>query len=216
MTDKMATRRERAGWTVAALIGLGLVPVLAGGLRLAELTGGAAVTPDNARFLASPVPILLHIVGVTVYTVLGAFQFVPRLRRRKPGHHRKAGRLVAPCGLVAALSGMWMAVFYALPEHDGPLLAAFRLVFGTAMAASIVLGLAAVRRRDFTAHRAWMIRGYAIGLGAGTQAFVLAPYYGIAGPPDQLARALLLGAGWVINLIVAEVIIQRWPVRFSS
>ncbi|MGI5268565.1 DUF2306 domain-containing protein [Nonomuraea sp. CA-218870] len=216
MTDKMATRRERAGWTVTALIGLGLIPVLAGGIRLAELTGGATVTPDNARFLASPVPILLHIVGVTVYTVLGAFQFVPRLRRRKPGRHRKAGRLLAPCGLVAALSGMWMAVFYALPEHDGPLLAVFRLVFGAAMAASIVLGLAAVRRRDFTAHRAWMIRGYAIGLGAGTQAFVLAPYYAIAGPPDALARALLLGAGWVINLIVAEAIIQRWPVRFSS
>lgn len=209
MTDK----RDRSGWTVAALLALGLIPVLAGGVRLAELTGGAAVTSENARFLESPVPIVLHIAGVTVYTVLGAFQFVPRLRR---GWHRKAGRLLVPCGLVAALSGMWMAVFYELPEHDGPLLAGFRLVFGAVMAGSLVLGLKAARRRDFTAHRAWMIRGYAIGLGAGTQALTQAPYYAVAGPPGELARALLLAAGWMINLVVAEVIIQRWPVRFSS
>ena len=38
------------------------------------------------------------------------------------------------------------------------------------MALAIVLGLAAIRRRDIARHRAWMIRGYAIGLGAGTQA----------------------------------------------
>ncbi|MFG1947679.1 DUF2306 domain-containing protein [Nonomuraea sp. NPDC048826] len=216
MTDRIATRRDRAGRTVAALIGLSLIPVLAGGIRMAELTGGAAVTADNARFFASPLPIVLHIAGVTVYTVLGAFQFVPRLRRRKPGWHRIAGRLLAPSGLVAAFSGLWMTVFYALPEHDGPLLAAFRLGFGTAMAVSIGLGLAAIRRRDFTAHRAWMIRGYAIGLGAGTQALTQALHHLVAGPPDELARALLLGAAWVINLLVAEWVIWKRPVRFSS
>lgn len=39
------------------------------------------------------------------------------------------------------------------------------------MAACLVLGFTAIRRRDIAAHRAWMIRAYAIGLGAGTQAF---------------------------------------------
>ena len=39
------------------------------------------------------------------------------------------------------------------------------------MAAAIVLGFTAIRRRDIAAHRAWMIRAYALGLGAGTQAF---------------------------------------------
>ncbi|MBB6349689.1 hypothetical protein FHU36_006234 [Nonomuraea muscovyensis] len=215
MTD-MSVRRGRAGWLVAALVGLGVVPVLAGGLRLAELTGGAAATPDSARFFAAPVPIVLHIIGVSVYTVLGAFQFVPRLRRGSPGWHRVAGRLLVPCGLVAALTGLWMTFFSALPDHDGPLLAAFRLVFGTAMAASVVLGLVAVRRRDLGRHRAWMIRGYAIGLGAGTQALTQLPWYLIVGTPGELARALLPGAGWVINMAVAEWVIRRRPARFSS
>ena len=39
------------------------------------------------------------------------------------------------------------------------------------MAACLVLGVAAIRRRDIAAHRAWMIRAYAIGLAAGTQVF---------------------------------------------
>jgi hypothetical protein len=209
MTEKIATERRRAQWPVpAALIGLAFVPVLAGGSRLAELTGGAEITPDNARFFAVPVPVVLHIITVTVYSVLGAFQFVPALRRKR-GWHRVAGRLLVPCGLVAALTGLWMSVFYALPESDGPLVAAFRLVFGTAMVVAIVLGFAAIRRRDFARHRAWMIRGYAIGLGAGTQAFTHAPYFVLVGTPDDLAKGLLMAAGWVINLAVAEWIIRR-------
>ena len=39
------------------------------------------------------------------------------------------------------------------------------------MAASLLLGITAIRRRDIAAHRAWMIRAYAIGLAAGTQTF---------------------------------------------
>lgn len=213
MTQRTAAR---PGWTVTGLLALGAIPLIAAGLRMADLTGGAAVTPANARFLASPAPIALHIVGVSVYTALGAFQFVPRLRRRSIGLHRGAGRLLVPFGLVAALSGLWMTVFYPLPAHDGPLLAVFRLVFGAGMAVALVLGVAAVRRRDFTAHRAWMIRAYAIGLGAGTQALTQAAHHAIAGEPDQLARALLLGAGWGINLLVAEWVIWRRPVRFSG
>ena len=74
-----------------------------------------------------------------------------------------------------------MNQFYELPDGPNPLLYVFRLVFGTAMAASIVDGFLAVRRRDIRAHRAWMIRAYAIGLGAGTQAFTIGIGEGIFG-----------------------------------
>lgn len=120
-----------------------------------------------------------------------------------------AGRILVVCGLVAALSGLWMTVFYPRPEGDGDLLAVFRLVFGTAMAVSLVLGFAAIRRRDFRRHRAWMIRAYAIGVAAGTQAFTQLPWMLLVGPPGEIPRALLVAAGWVINLAVAEWIIRR-------
>ncbi|MDQ3786167.1 MAG: DUF2306 domain-containing protein, partial [Actinomycetota bacterium] len=171
--------------------------------RVTQLTTGAPVTEDNARFFADPVPVLLHIVGATVFCVLGAFQFL-----RGP-RHRVMGRLIVPCGLVAALSGMWMAASYPLPAHDGDLLMVLRLVFGSAMAGALVLGFAAVRRRDFTTHRAWMVRGYAIGQGGGTQALIFGFWMAAAGQPGVQTRALLLGAGWVLNLVVAEWVIRR-------
>lgn len=203
------TGRARAQWPVpAALILLSLIPVLAGALRLTELTGGAAMTPQNARFFASPIPVVTHIVSVTVYSLLGAFQFVPALRGRR-GWHRVAGRILIPAGLLAALSGLWMSAFYPLPAGDGIALFILRLVFGSAMLAGIVLGLVAIRRRDFVAHSAWMTRGYAIGVAAGSQAVVGIPWMLLVGPADEPTRAVLLGAGWVTNLAVAEFVINR-------
>ncbi|MDG4839769.1 DUF2306 domain-containing protein [Micromonospora sp. WMMD967] len=192
----------------AALILLGLIPMVAGAGRLTELSTGPVVTPANARFVADPLPVVLHVVGAVVYTILGAFQFVPNLRRRR--WHRRAGRVLVPCGLTVAFSGLWMAFAYDLPAHDNDVLAGLRLVFGSAMAVSIVFGLVAVLRRDIAQHRRWMVRGYAIGLGAGTQAFTHAPYLVAVGEqPDGNARAGLVLAGWLINLAVAEWYLRR-------
>src|SRR6185369_16882943 len=91
----------------------------------------------------------------------------------------------------------------------GDLLYAFRLLFGSGMVVSIVLGFAAILRRDVNRHRAWMMRGYAIGLGAGTQVLTLLVGELISGPPNDLSRALLMGAGWAINLTVTEWAIRR-------
>ena len=201
------TRRPRPQWPVpAALILLSLIPVIAGASRMTELTGGAAVTPQNARFFASPVPVVIHIVSVTIYSLLGAFQFVPALRGKR-GWHRVAGSVLIPAGLLAALSGLWMSAFYPLPDGDTDV--PIRLLFGSAMLVSIVLGVTAIRRRDFVRHSAWMTRGYAIGVAAGTQALVILPWMLLVGTPGELTRALLMGAAWVINLAVAEYVIYR-------
>ncbi len=197
-------------WLIpAALLLLSAVPIAAGSFRLAELTGGGAVTPENARFFASPLPVTLHIVGSSLYAVLGAFQFASGFRRRRPGWHRAAGRVLVVCGLVAALSGLWMTQFYPPPEYDGRWLYALRLLFGSVMAASLVLGVAAIRRRDALRHRAWMIRAYAVGLGAGTQVFTHLPLLLFPDALGELTRALCMGAGWVINLAVAEWLIRK-------
>ena len=200
--------KRRGGWLpVVGLLLLSLIPVLGGALRLTDLTGGD-VTADNARFFASPIPVVAHIVGATVYTLLGAFQFVPALRGRR-GWHRMAGRILIPAGLVAALSGLWMAAFSTPPDGDTTLLMLIRLAFGSAMVASIVLGMLAIKRRDFMAHGAWMTRAYALGIAAGTQAIVLAIWILSVGPVDSLTEPLLLGAAWLINAVVAELVILR-------
>ena len=205
-------RPSRRAWLIpAGLILLSLVPVIAGGLRLTELAAGAEVTEGNARFVNAPVPVIAHIIGATVYCVLGAFQFVPQLRRHRS--HRRAGRILVPAGLIAALSGMWMAVFYPRIELD----MVVRLGFGGAMVVCILLGLRAILRRDVATHRAWMIRGYAIGIGAGTQVFTALAWFIVTGGAnaDPTTTVGLMTAGWVINLVVAELCIRR-PLRVRS
>ena len=210
-TARRAPSRKGEWGIPAALIILCAVPLAAGAVRLISLAAGAEVTPENARFFAAPLPVVLHIVAAAAFTVLGAFQFVPGFRRRKPGWHRRMGRLLVGAGLVAALSGLWMTQFYRLPAHDGALVYAFRLLFGSLMAVSLVLGVVAIRRRQLARHRAWMLRGYALGLGAGTQVLTLLLGELVLGPPGPFARGLLMGAAWTINLAVAECIIRRSP-----
>jgi uncharacterized membrane protein len=205
---KAPIKVRSAKWLMAALLLLSALPLTFGVVRLVQLAGGAEITPANARFFASPVPVVVHIMGASVYALLGAFQFANGFRRRQPGWHRIAGRLVVLCGLLVGLSGLWMTLFYPWPQGDGALLYAFRLLFGSAMVVSVGLGFTTIRRGDVNGHRAWMTRGYAIGLGAGTQMLTLMAGGIIAGPPSELSRALLMGAGWMINLAVAE-----WAIR---
>jgi hypothetical protein len=121
--------------------------------------------------------------------------------------------------LLVALSGLWITVFYARPVGDGESLVVVRLIFGSAMLASIVLAVFAIRRRDFPSHGAWMTRAYAIALGAGTQVFTMLPWVVVFGPigaADELPRTALMTAGWVINLAVAEYVIRRRPAHRSN
>jgi uncharacterized membrane protein len=214
-----AKTRKQTGreWLVPiGLILLSLVPVIAGAFRIVELNSDVEITTNNARFFADPIPVVAHIISVTLYSMLGAIQFVPSLRNKKIGWHRNAGRLLVPSGLVAALSGLWMTQFYPWPEFDGIWLYGLRPIFGPAMLLSLILGYLAARQKDFKKHSAWMIRAYAIGLGAGTQVFTHLPVLLFPSIAGELARTLMMGAGWVINLAVAEWVIRKSSVRTKS
>lgn len=201
---------NKADWLIpAGLIALAFIPVVAGMVRLTLLAGGGPVTPDNVRFVSAPIPVILHIVGVTLYAILGAFQFSPGIRRKHPRWHRLAGRVTVVSGLVAAFSRLWMTMFYAIVPADDLLLHSFRLLAGSGMALSLILGFAAIRRRDVGRHQDWMRRAYAIGMGAGTQAVTQLPLLLIFGPPDHLSLALMMGEAWGINIAVAEWLIRR-------
>jgi uncharacterized membrane protein len=188
-----------------ALVALGTVPVVAGSLRLVELSGGMQTLPSDARYNASPLPVVLHIVCAVVFAILGAFQFVPRLRRL--GWHRRAGRVLVVAGLGVALSALWLNQFFPREAGTREVLYPLRTAFGVALVVTLVLGFLAVRRRDFARHRAWMIRSYAVGIVAGTQVFTLGIGGAVFGTAD-LTTALLIVAAWGINLAVAE-----WAIR---
>ena len=206
---KVSARKTRTPWWVpAGLILLSVLPITFGVIRLLQLINGAEITPANARFFASPSPVVIHIISSAIYALLGAFQFVSRLWQRGIKWHRWVGRLLLPFGLLVGFSGLWMTVFY--PRTDN-LLYMFRLFFGSGMILSIILGFISIRKRDVTQHQAWMTRAYAIGMGAATQVLTGMAGALILGKVNEFENALLMGAAWVINLAVAE-----WSIRKDS
>jgi uncharacterized membrane protein len=216
VTIRAAARTTRStrstGWVPFALVALVLVPACFGSLRLVELAGGPHIMPANPRITASPLPVVVHIISAVGYALLGAFQFSAALRRRRPRWHRRAGRVLVILGLVVAFSALWLTLLYPRQPGTGDLAYVFRLGFGAGMAASIILGFLAIRRGDVAHHRAWMTRAYALALGAGTQVFTLGVGGAVFGA-SVLIHDLSLGAGWAINLAVAEYIIRRAPSR---
>jgi len=202
---------SRSPWLVpSALIALAIVPAIAGAGRVAQLAAGADVTAENTRFFAAPLPILLHIPASILYAVLGAFQFSAEFRRRHRAWHRVVGRLLLVCAGAVAGTGLWMTLTYPWPAGDGWLVYAERLVVGSAMLLSVVLGLVAIGRRAYVSHGEWMIRAYALGMGAGTQVLTHLPWFVLADTaPGEAARAVMMGLGWLVNAVVAEWIIRR-------
>ena len=166
------------------------------------------ITPDNARFFAAPVPVVLHIISITLYAILGAFQVTPAFRRSWPAWHRMAGRLLIPSGFVVALTGLWMAHFYPWPAFDGFALYVIRLVVGFAMTAFLLLGVVEVTRRNHARHGAWMLRAYALGMGAGMQVVTHIPWMLFPGMLNELTRTISMAAGWAIMLALAEWVIR--------
>ncbi len=219
MTTRVASgeddppRSDRGYLAVAGLVALSAVPMLAGILRLSRLATGTVASAADIRFFASPTPVTIHILAVSLYCLLGAWQFAPAWRRGHPRWHRRAGVALIASGLLAAGTGLWMNQVYARISTDSAALYGMRVAVGLGMAAAILMAVAAVRKGDGSAHGAWMIRAYALGQGAGTQVLTFLPWVIVAGEPGPAMRAVLMGAAWVINIAVAEGIIRRGRAR---
>ena len=135
---KAPIKAGSAAWLVAALLLLSAIPLAAGAFRLTQLAGGAEITPANARFFASPLPVVLHIVSAAVYAILGAFQFAPGFRRRM-------ARL-APRGRAAR--GSLRAAGWAFRAVDDPVLSlpGWRRCAAVCLAAPVWVGHGRVHR----------------------------------------------------------------------
>ena len=210
---KLLTSRE---WIIlAAIIAFSFIPSFGGLLRVLELSGGPAVIPANPRALAEPLPIVAHIFGSFVFCIGGAVQFLPSIRRERPGLHRGLGRVVAVAGIVSAATGLWMTHFFTFPSDlQGGLLYGVRMIVGLAMISLIGCAIFAIKSRNISHHRAAMLRANAIGQGASTQAFLgIAWIIATGTEPTGTFRDGLMVSAWIINVMFAEILIGKFITR---
>ena len=163
--------------------------------------------------------LVAHIFTATVALVLGPLQFIPKVRARKR-LHRALGRVYLLAGVVpSAVATIPVAIW------SGSLLTQISLIIA-AVLWLITGGLAyrSARRQDFSEHRAWMMRNYALTFLAVTSR-ILTPVLLIAQIPFASGDVRSIGEhatamipigqtlGWIINLIVVEILIRRTPAR---
>lgn len=156
-----------------------------------------------ASFYRRPWAIWFHMVFGAIALVTGALNFRHALRRRRPAVHRKLGEWYVLSALVCGSAGLWLAIF----AYGG---LANRLGFAGLGVATLVTTAAAYRHaraRDFSAHRAWMIRSYAMILAAVTLRFQL-PLLAITLGGFAPAYAIVAWSCWLPNLAVAELVVR--------
>jgi uncharacterized membrane protein len=183
------------------------VPLMTGAVAVVQIALGS-LPEDSLRLASVPVTFFLHALAGVLFGVIGPLQFVRALGSRFGTLHRVAGRVFVLAGVGLALSGL--ALLLQVESIAAGLLDAARGVFGLALMAALVRGVAAARARDMRRHRAWMIRAYAIGMGQGTAALVLFPIYLITRtPPAGLATAIVVVGMWLLNITLAEWVVRR-------
>jgi len=156
------------------------------------------------RYNRIPLAVLVHIGASAVAMALGPFQFISRLRNRRPAIHRFMGRLYLIGVLAGGAAGFVMATVSQLGmvTHVG---------FGLLAVCWIFTGVRAyqrIRAGDDVAHRRWMIRNFSLTLAAVTLRIYI-PVFLSLGIPFEIAYSSIAWLAWVPNLFVAEVIARR-------
>lgn len=132
--------------------------------------------PEDSRHLsAAPVWHFMHVLGGATFGILGPIQLSRVLMREYGLLHRVIGRVFVAAGAMISLSSL--SLLWHFPDTYSVAVGSGRLLFGIALGVALALAMQAVRKRNFTRHRNWMIRAYAIGIGATAVSMVFFPIY---------------------------------------
>jgi uncharacterized membrane protein len=154
----------------------------------------------------------VHFVPALMFALILPFQLWPGSRRRFPRIHRLAGRVAAVAGAFFCLTGFVLPyVMPARPFSERAFMTTVSFLFAVLLG----LGVMAARRRDFVAHRRWMLRVTAFALGPLTQRAMF-PFFAAAGI-DGVPRFwdLFMSAAW-FSLVVNVVIVEWWIRRTAA
>jgi Predicted membrane protein (DUF2306) len=201
------TRIFQRPMTLALLLFLAtFIPIISAPLRMFQVLTDQ-LPPDAIRFNAVPWALSLHSLGGMTFGLLGPIQFSRAIKNRFGKFHRMSGRIFVVAGMMLALSALRLLVEF--PNSSTWVLVTARAVAGLGLMATLTLALIAIMNRDIAQHRNWMIRAYAIGMGAATIAFIQLPIFLIKGKALEgyFADSLFV-LSWVINLTLAELVIR--------
>ena len=153
----------------------------------------------HSRFDQTPVFAAMHVLGSGLCLLIGGFQFSKRLRSNHLQLHRNLGRVYLVLVLIGGLGGLILA-----PNAVGGLVARIGFfMLGVLWLFSGLQAYLAIRRKDITTHRVWMMRNFALTFAAVTLRIYLNVFAAI-GVDFSESYPVVAWLGWVPNLILIE------------
>lgn len=222
VSETIATARPALARRAAVVIGLLIaVVVVFATIRVAvdgpKILAGAPGVDFSERYVAHPWLAYLHIAPGVVYLVLAPLQLTRRYRIRHYVVHRRLGRVLLTCALVAGV----FALLFGVPNAwGGAPEAAATVVFGCWFLLCLVLALRAIRRGDVHRHRRWMIRAFAVGIGVGTIRIWVGVFEGIEqgfsggttpATPDPSMFGIAFWLAFTMHVALGEWWLRRTP-----
>lgn len=163
---------------------------------------------DSIRLAAAPYSLFAHTVAGATFGLIGPLQFGRVLARKFGQLHRIMGRIFVVAGAFLSLSSL--SLFWQFPDGATAFVSSARLVFGIALGVALIKAMAAIRARDIPRHRDWMIRAYAVGMGAAMVSIVFIPIYIITGtPPMGITSDIAFVGSWLACIGFAEWVVYR-------
>ena len=156
----------------------------------------------RAKYTAHLGTIVLHGVTSVMALVLGPWQFIGSLRRKHPRWHRVLGYLYLIGVVLGGLTGIPMAMM----AEGGPMARVGFMVVAFLWLAVAYQALATALRRNFKAHRAWMLRSYALTFGAVLLRLFLSAFQ-VLGHDFTDVYPYTPWLSWLTSLAVAEFIL---------
>jgi len=187
----------------AVLIALSFL-VIPSFVRLAFLVDPpVSSNPMDMAFVAHRPTGFLHIVPGLVMVALMPMQASRRLRQRWPLLHRWSGRLFVLVGLLVCATALIMNARF--PAVGGPLKRAVIYAMCGALLATMALGIRAIRRRDVSGHRKWMVRAMGVALSSGSAGVFVVPFYLMGEMTD-----LVVGVGRWLGFLGTAAAVEWW------
>jgi uncharacterized membrane protein len=202
------TRRLASPAVVTTALYFGtLLTILLALVQVVQIPLGA-LPEDSQRLGAAPVWHFMHVLGGATFGILGPIQFGRALMPRYGLLHRIVGRVFVAAGAMISLSSL--GLLWRFPDTYSVAISSGRLLFGIGLGVALAIAMQAIYKRDFTRHRNWMIRAYAIGIGATAVTMVFFPIYLITGePPKGLAADIAFLGAWTACVVFAEGLVRR-------
>jgi uncharacterized membrane protein len=148
----------------------------------------------------------LHLGPALLIFTIGPMQFIPAVRKKWINLHRWSGRIFIACGVIGAASGFFIGALYPFMGLEGQ-------GFNQSMATVVIAGYtllclykaySSIRRKQFGAHREWMIRAWTIMLAIATQRIMLGVLMSTTGVGIEILFGTTFWMAGLLNVTIGE------------